>query len=349
VKPSAFDYHAPSSAEEAVALLASSALLLTACIFPGPYRIGVAAGSGKTVYSNTAGRGSYRGPWMIETVARELMIDHVARALGIDPLEMRRRNVLGEGDLPYTMATGFVLDQLTATATLEQAAELIGYDDFRARQAAWRAEGRLVGLGMSLLAEPSAIASGWFSTDAATVRIGLGGGVEVTTTAASHGQSLETTIAQVVADELGVDMADVRVHQGDTATTPFGPGTGGSRSAVVVSGAARQAAQEVRAMVVNVAAHHLEAAVEDLVIDDGRIHVIGTPARATTIADIARIAYLNVVRCRPACVRGSRRSPATRPRAGSPGPTPATCARARSTPPPAPSPSCATSSARTAA
>jgi aerobic carbon-monoxide dehydrogenase large subunit len=272
----------------------SSALLLTVSIFPGPYRIGAAAGSGKTVYSNTAGRGSYRGPWMIETVARELMIDHVARALGIDPLEIRRRNVLGESDLPYAMATGFVLDQVTAAATLEQAAELIGYDDFRARQAEWRAEGRLVGVGMSVLAEPSAIASGWFSTDAATVRIGLGGGVDVVTTAASHGQSLETTVAQVVADELGVDIADVRVHQGDTATTPFGPGTGGSRSAVVVSGAARQAAQEVRATVLNVAAHHLEAAVEDLVIDDGRIHVVGTPARATTIADVARIAYLNV-------------------------------------------------------
>jgi carbon-monoxide dehydrogenase large subunit len=272
----------------------SSALLLTVSIFPGPYRIGAAAGSGKTVYSNTAGRGSYRGPWMIETVARELMIDHVARALGIDPLEMRRRNVLGESDLPYAMATGFVLDQMTAAATLEQAAELIGYDDFRARQAEWRAEGRLVGVGMSVLAEPSAIASGWFSTDAATVRIGLGGGVDVVTTAASHGQSLETTVAQVVADELGVDIADVRVHQGDTATTPFGPGTGGSRSAVVVSGAARQAAQEVRATVLNVAAHHLEAAVEDLVIDDGRIHVVGTPARATTIADVARLAYLNV-------------------------------------------------------
>jgi aerobic carbon-monoxide dehydrogenase large subunit len=293
-----------------------SALLLTVSIFPGPYRIGAAAGSGRTVYSNTAGRGSYRGPWMIETVARELMIDHVARALGIDPLEMRRRNVLGESDLPYTMATGFVLDQMTAAATLEQAAELIGYDDFRARQAAWRAEGRLVGLGISLLAEPSAIASGWFSTDAATVRIGLGGSVEVVTTAASHGQSLETTIAQVVADELGVDIADVRVHQGDTATTPFGPGTGGSRSAVVVSGAARQAAQEVRATVLNVAAHHLEAAVEDLVIDDGRIHVVGTPARATTIADIARIAYLNVGALppdlRPGLEAQSRYSPAGR-------------------------------------
>jgi carbon-monoxide dehydrogenase large subunit len=272
----------------------SSALLLTVSIFPGPYRIGAAAGSGKTVYSNTAGRGSYRGPWMIETAAREQMIDHAARALGIDPLEMRRRNVLRDGDLPYTMATGFVLDQITAAATLEQAAEMIGYDDFRSRQAEWRDQGRLVGIGISLLAEPSSIASGWFSTDAATVRIGLGGSVEVATTAASHGQSLETTVAQVVADELGIDIAQVRVHQGDTATTPFGPGTGGSRSAVVVSGAARQAAQEVRSTILNVAAHHLEAAVEDLVIEDGRIHVAGTPARATTIEEVARISYLNV-------------------------------------------------------
>jgi carbon-monoxide dehydrogenase large subunit len=272
---------------------ASSALLLTTSIFPGPYRIGAAAGSGKTVYTNTAGRGSYRGPWIIETVAREQMIDHVARALGIDPLEMRRRNVIRESDLPYTMATGFVYDQLTSAATLEQAAELIGYDAFRARQAGLRAEGRLAGIGISLLAEPSAITFGWFSTDAATVRIGLHGAVDVLTTSASHGQSLETTIAQVVADELGVDLDDVRVIQGDTAVTPFGPGTGGSRSAVVVAGAARQAAQDVRAKVLNVAARQFEAAAADLVAKDGRVHVAGDPDKGMTVADIARLAYLD--------------------------------------------------------
>ena len=276
-----------------------SALLLTTSIFPGPYRIAAAAGSGKTVYTNTTGRGSYRGPWMIETVARELMIDHVARILGVDPLEMRRRNVVREADLPYTMATGLVYDQMTAAATLEQAAELIGYDELRSRQAEQRAEGRLVGIGMSLLAEPSAVAFGWFSSDAAVVRIGLHGRVDVLTTAASHGQSLETTIAQVAADELGVDVADVRVIQGDTAVTPFGPGTGGSRSAVVVAGAARGAAQEVRAKVLHIAAHRLEAAVEDLVIEDGRIHVTGTPTRATTVAEIARLAYLDIAALPP--------------------------------------------------
>jgi len=273
---------------------ASSALLLTTSIFPGPYRIGAAAGSGKTVYTNTAGRGSYRGPWMIETVAREQMIDHVARALGIDPLEMRRRNVVRESDLPYKMATGFVYDQLTAAATLEQAAELIKYDEFRVRQATVRAQGRLTGIGISLLAEPSAITFGWFSTDAATVRIGLHGAVDVCTTSASHGQSLETTIAQVVADELGVGLSDVRVIQGDTAVTPFGPGTGGSRSAVVVSSAARGAAQAVRAKVLGIAARKFEAAAEDLVIADGRVQVAGDPEAGMSVADIARLAYLDM-------------------------------------------------------
>lgn len=278
---------------------ASSALLLTTSIFPGPYRIGAAAGWGKTVYTNTAGRGSYRGPWMIETVARELMIDRAARAMGIDPLDMRRRNVIGESELPYTTATGFVYDQMTAAATLEQAADLIQYDDFRARQAEWRAAGRLVGIGISLLVEPSAVAFGWFSTDAATVRVGLHGQVDVLTTSANHGQSLETTVAQVVADELGTDLESVRVIQGDTAVTPFGPGTGGSRSAVVVSGAARQAAQEVRSKLLSIAAHQLEAASEDLVIDGGLIHVVGTPARHTAITDVARTAYVNLAALPP--------------------------------------------------
>src|SRR3989440_1807862 len=178
-----------------------SALLLTTSIFPGPYRIGAAAGSGKTVYTNTTGRGSYRGPWMIETVARELMIDHVARILGVDPLEMRHRNVVREADLPYTMATGLVYDQMTAAATLEQAAELIGYDEFRSRQVEWRAEGRVVGIGISLLAEPSAVAFGWFSSDAAVVRIGLHGRGDVPPTAASPRQSPERTNTQLAAGE----------------------------------------------------------------------------------------------------------------------------------------------------
>jgi carbon-monoxide dehydrogenase large subunit len=268
-----------------------SAAVFTTILFPGPYRIPAYAASAKTVLTNTSGRGAYRGPWMFETVAREQMIDCVARQLGIDPLELRRRNVIREEDLPYAMPSGMVYDQLTADATLEQAAEMIGYDGLREQQQAWRAEGRLIGIGTSLVAEPTSMSFGFMSTDAATVRIGTNGKVDVAHTGASHGQGLETTVAQVVADELGVDFDHVRVVQGDTDATPSGPGTGGSRSAVILGGAVRLAAREVRERMLAIVAHELEAAPEDFVITDGRIHVAGTPTRGMTITEVAHRAY----------------------------------------------------------
>jgi carbon-monoxide dehydrogenase large subunit len=108
----------------------------------------------------------------------------------------------------------------------------------------------------------------------------------------SHGQGIETTIAQVVADELGVEFDDVTVHQGDTLSTPFGAGTGGSRTAVVVGGAARASSRAVREQVLAVAAHLLEAAVEDLELDRGVVSVVGTPSRSVTLVDVAALSYL---------------------------------------------------------
>ena len=268
-----------------------SAAVFTTILFPGPYRLPAFAASARTVLTNTAGRGAYRGPWMIETVAREQMMDLLAARVGLDPLELRRRNVIRDEDLPYTMPTGMAYDQLTASATLEQAAEKIGYDQLREEQRTWRADGRLIGIGMSLLAEPSAIAHGWMTTDGATVRIGPNGKVDVAHSGASHGQSLETTVAQVVADEIGVDFDQVRVLQGDTDVTPFGPGTGGSRSAVILGGAARLAAREVRDRMVAIVAHQLEASPDDLLVGDGRVHVAGDPTRGMAIAEIAQTAY----------------------------------------------------------
>ena len=269
----------------------SSAMIFSNVLWPGPYRLTNYAASGRTVHTNTAGRGSYRGPWMIETVVREQMIDCVAARLGIDPLELRRRNVIREDELPYTMVTGFVYDQMTAAATLEQAAEMIGYDELREQQRAWREQGRLVGIGISLLAEPSAMAFGPMSSEATTIRVGVNGSVDVVTSAISNGQSLETTIAQVVADELGVDIGHVRVMQGDTNTTPLAGGSGGSRAAVIASGAARNAAQEIRGQIVAITAHLLEAAAEDLEIIAGRVQVRGTPGRGMKIAEVAQKAY----------------------------------------------------------
>ena len=120
----------------------------------------------------------------------------------------------GDDDLPYTMPTGMVYDQITAALNLDQAVEMVDYEQLPQAAGGARAEGRLLGIGVSLFAEPTAMAFGCMSTDAATVRIGSNGKVDVVTSTANHGQSLETTMAQVVADELGVDVDDVRVHPG---------------------------------------------------------------------------------------------------------------------------------------
>ncbi len=262
-------------------------------LFTGPYTIPRIGYSAEAVFTNTCGRCSYRGPWMMETVGREQMIDTVARRLGVDPLELRRRNVIEDDDLPFTTAAGIVYDQVSIAGSLEQAAAMIGYDEVRAEQARAREEeGRLLGVGFGLYVEPSGLAMGNMSSEGAIVSIGVNGQVQALMSSGNHGQSLETTVAQVVADRLGVDVDDVTVVQGDTASAPFGPGTGGSRSAVILSGAADTAASRVRAKILEIAAHRLEAAVEDLEIEAGRISVVGTPTRATSITEVARTAYL---------------------------------------------------------
>jgi aerobic carbon-monoxide dehydrogenase large subunit len=258
--------------------------------FPGPYRTPLVGYTNHAVYTNTSGRGPYRGPWMMETLAREQLVDLAARHVGIDPLDLRRRNVIRPDDLPFTTATGQVYD-LAPAACLEQAAEIIGYDRFRAEQAADRARGRYTGIGIGLYVEPSALAGSVSATETATVRVEPSGKVTVIMGSASHGHSLETTMVQVVADRLGCDVDDVTLVQGDTAVSPFGFGTGGSRSAVLGGGAADGAAAIIRERIVEIAAHVMEAAVDDMDVDDGRVFVRGTPARAMTLEDVAQIAY----------------------------------------------------------
>ncbi len=190
----------------AFAAAGSSTIGFVPMMFPGPYRIPKVQFSARAAYTNTAGRCSYRGPWMMETLAREQMMDVVARTIGLDPLELRRRNVIEAADLPYTTAAGLVYDALSAAETLEQAAELIDYDTFRKEQGAAREEGRLLGIGLGLYVEPSGLAVGSLSSEGATVTVTVNGQVQVVMSSASHGQSVETTVAQVVADQLGVDL-----------------------------------------------------------------------------------------------------------------------------------------------
>jgi carbon-monoxide dehydrogenase large subunit len=260
-------------------------------IFPGPYRLPSAGFGVRCMFSNTPGRTAYRGPWQFETVARELMLDVAARRLGIDPAELRRRNLLRRDELPYANPCGMTYTDMTPLETFEAALEHIDYDGFRRAQAAARAEGRYLGIGTASYVEPTSSGMPFSGSEGATIRIEPTGAVNVYLAGGSAGNSLETTAVQLAADALGVDISQVRTIQGDTAVTPFGAGTGGSRSGSMVAGAIRETATVLRERIARIAAHRLEAAPEDVVLADGRAGVRGSPGASLTIAEIADLAY----------------------------------------------------------
>ena len=261
-------------------------------LITGPYRIGKSGGSTTRVRSNTSRRLAYRGPWLFETVAREMLLEMAARRIGMDPLELRRRNLLSAADMPYTTPSGQVFSDVTPRETLEQAVAMLDYEGFRAEQARERQRGRYLGVGFSVYIEPSAMPFGLGATDSCTIRIDPSGKVQILTGANSQGHSIETTMSQVVAEGLGVDIEDVIFVNGDTDSVPVGATTGGSRNVVFGGGAARLAAGEMRERLISIAADMMEAAPEDLEIESGAIFVAGTPAHRISVADVAARAYL---------------------------------------------------------
>ena len=260
-------------------------------LLPGPYKIPRLGFSMTMVWTNTMGKGAYRGPWMFETTAREMAIDHAARRLNIDPIEFRRRNLLANSDLPFTSPGLQEFTEITPLETLEQAITMLDYPAFRAEQAAARAEGRLLGLGCCVYVEPTSMNAPTLATEGATIRVESSGKVVAFLGTTSHGQSVETTMAQIVADTVGVSYEDVTVVQADTQSTPYGPGTGGSRTAVIAGGAAREAGEVVRGKIVQIAAHKMEADPEDLEVSQGIVAVKGTPARSMTVKEVVALAY----------------------------------------------------------
>jgi carbon-monoxide dehydrogenase large subunit len=262
-------------------------------LLPGPYKIPRLGFSTAMLWTNTMGKGAYRGPWMFETTAREITIDYAAREIGMDPVELRRKNLLSAADLPFTSPSGQVFDEVTPLETLEQALELLDYDGFRKEQAAARADGRYLGVGISVYVEPTSMSGFTLHTEGCTVRVEASGRVVAYLGTTSHGQSVETTMAQVVADTLGVAYDDVTIVQADTQSTPYGPGTGGSRTAVIAGGAAREATEVVREKVLQIAAHEMEASPDDLEIADSVVSVRGTPTKSMTLKQVATLAYVN--------------------------------------------------------
>ncbi len=272
-------------------------------LLPGTLKVRHYRFRGSVVATNKASYVAYRGPWEIECWVRERLMDLVARRLGLDPLEVRRRNYMGDDQFPGAMLTGPTLDHMTINRTLDRAMELADYHGFRAAQAEARLQGRHLGIGLCTYLEPGpgptdyGQALGFTyeqrSLQRARVKLEPDGTVTVFTSQQPHGQSHETTLAQVVADELGVGLDTVRVVCGDTDLVPFNMvGTGGSRAATLGAGAARGAARIVRHKLVTVVAALLEANPDDLEITDGTVAVRGSTDRFRTVAEVARLSYL---------------------------------------------------------
>ena len=220
---------------------------------------------------------------------RERVIDLIARELGKDPYEIRMRNVVTRGEEPTAMVTGRSLDGVTVRESLERVAELVDLPAFRRRQEAARAEGRYLGLGMASYIEAAPgpkPGQSPLGIEQMRMEIDENGKLVVFTGQMPHGQSHQTTLAQIAADEFGVRFEDVQVVVGDTDVVPFGF-TGGSRSATMAGGAALTTARALRAKVLEIGSHLLEANVSDLRIEDGELSVVGVPASAMSLADVA--------------------------------------------------------------
>jgi aerobic carbon-monoxide dehydrogenase large subunit len=260
-------------------------------LFPGPYRVPRAGFATKSIYTNTVGRTAYRGPWQFETLAREMLLDIAARRMGMDPMELRRRNLIRRDELPYANPNGMTYDSISPIETFEQALEMLDYDAFRAEQTQARANGRYLGVGLANYVEPSTPGFGAYATEAATIRVEPSGMVNVYIAGGSTGNSLETTVIQLTADALGVNIEDVNTIQGDTAVTGFGAGAAGSRSASMTAGAVRDTSVILRERIVAIAAHRFEAAVEDIDIAESRAFVRGSPTIGISLAELAALAY----------------------------------------------------------
>ncbi|BBX57011.1 Caffeine dehydrogenase subunit alpha [Mycobacterium shottsii] len=269
-------------------------VLTTAAIgmfFPGPYRIPKASFSYKTVFSNTSGLAAYRGPWQYETLAREILLDIAARKMGIDPIELRRRNLLRREEMPYVNPNGMTYDHVAPIETFEQAVKILDYEGFRREQREALAHGRYLGLGLSAYIEPTGAATGHLATEGATIRMEPTGKVNVYVNGGSSGNSLENTVIQLTADALGAEIDDVATIQGDTAITPYGAGTQGSRSGPMTAGAVNEAGKILREKIVALAAHHLEVAESEVELAHSKAAVRGDPARQVTFGELAYTAY----------------------------------------------------------
>lgn len=272
--------------------------LMALAELPGPYDVRAYSCIARGVLTNTCPMAPYRGVSRPSiTLALERLMDAAAAEFALEPADLRRRNLIEK--FPYTSATGLKFDEGSYRQTLDMAVAALDVPAFRRRQQEARGNGRYLGLGLATFSERTGYGTPAFAARGMGVTLGWetvalsmdpSGFVELRIGASPHGQGLRTTLAQIVADQIGVAPARIRVVHGDTDRTPYGWGTFASRSLVIAGGASLLAARKVRAKLLRIASRLLEAAAEDIVIEEGVARIAGTD-RVLTIESLARAAY----------------------------------------------------------
>jgi carbon-monoxide dehydrogenase large subunit len=270
---------------------------LTLLMAEGCYNIGNISAEVIGVFTNTMSTDAYRGAGRPEaTFFIERAMDLIAQRVGLDPVEVRRKNFIANTAFPHTTATGLTYDSGDYENTMDKALGIIDYPGLRKEQEALRKQGRYIGIGLSTYVEvcgmgPSAAmpAGGW---DSATIRIEPTGSVTVLTGVSPHGQGQETTFAQICADELGVPIDQITVVHGDTDRVQYGIGTFGSRGTAVGGAAMKLAIDTIQAKAIKIAAHQWEANPDDLEYKDGKISVKGDPSKTMTTAEAGFLAFM---------------------------------------------------------
>jgi CO/xanthine dehydrogenase Mo-binding subunit len=264
--------------------------IITATQLPGPYRHRNYRVTFTSLYTNTVTVTPYRGAGRPQgCFVMERTVDRIAAALGRGRDEVRAANLIRPDEFPYDFHMTFqdgrplIYDSGDYPGLLVKVRDLIGWDGFAAEQAAAASEGRRLGIGLACYVEGTGVGP----YEGAHVHVETNGRVMVATGLTSQGQGHETVFAQIVADELGVDVADVYVTTGDTRRFPYAVGTYASRAAVMSGNAVALAARAVRAKALRIAADALEAAAEDLIVESGVVQVRGTPSRGIPLSQVA--------------------------------------------------------------
>lgn len=262
---------------------------LTTAMAVGVYKIPNVDLEATSVYTNTTPIAAYRGAGRPEAAYYiERLMDCVAAELGLDPAEVRRKNFIPPDAFPYKTPTGLTYDSGEYDRALTKALEISRYDELRREQAERRARGgKALGIGIACYVEMC----GFGPYESAQIKVEPSGTVSITTGISPHGQGTGTTFAQIVADQIGADFDKIVFRASDTAITPMGVGTMGSRSLAVGGAALVRAAEKVREKARRIAAHMLEANVEDIELAEGQYRVRGAPESSLTLAQIAQRAY----------------------------------------------------------